>query len=294
MASEKYNPPYPEQKQPGPSPGSEAEMDPRPDFGENSYKGHDKLKGKVALITGADSGIGRAIAVAFAREGADIAIAYWKEDKDAKETQEWVEKAGRKSILIDGNLAEEATCKKLIDETLKAFGKIDILVNNASMQEDKLESFIDIPRSRLENTYKVNILAMFTLAQLSAKQMLKQGSGNIINIGSIQAYQPTFGILDYASTKGAITTMTKGIATELAPKKIRCNVIAPGPVWTPLVVSSFPTDSTKEFGRSDIGVPMERPGQPAEYQGPAVFLASDDSSYVTACVLNVTGGMIIG
>jgi NAD(P)-dependent dehydrogenase (short-subunit alcohol dehydrogenase family) len=270
-------------------------MSPRPDFGENTYKGHGKLDGKVALITGADSGIGRAIAVAFAREGADIAIAYWNEHDDAKETQQWVEKAGRKSILIDGNLAQEATCKKLIDNTLKEFGRIDILVNNASMQEDLQESFIDIPRSRLENTYNVNILAMFTLAQLAAKQMLQQKSGNIINVGSIQAYQPTPGILDYASTKGAITTMTKGIATELASKGIRCNVIAPGPVWTPLVVSSFPSDMTSQFGAGGgMEVPMKRPGQPADYQGPAVFLASDDSAYVTGSIQNVTGGMIIG
>lgn len=290
-------PDFPSQKQPGPEPGDEGKMDPKPDFGEESYVGHDKLKGKVALITGADSGIGRAIALAFAREGADIAIAYWKEDDDAKETLKWVEKAGKKGLLLPCDLAKPEEPKRVFDETVKEFGKIDILVNNAAMQEDKLESFVDIPFERLEHTYRVNIFAYFQLTQLAVKHFTANKiRGNIINVGSIQAYQPTPQILDYATTKGAITTLTKGVATEVASKGIRVNLIAPGPVWTPLVTSSFPTSDTTKFGspESDVAVPLGRPGQPAEYQGTAVYLASEDSSYVTGAIMNVTGGMIIG
>jgi hypothetical protein len=292
-SSEKYTPPFPEQKQPGPEPGEEGQMNPQPDFGADRYKGHDKLKGKVALITGADSGIGRAIAIAFAREGADIAVAYWKEHEDAKETAKWVEKAGRKVLLLPGDLASEATCKEIFEKTVQEFGKLDILVNNASSQEDFLQSFTEIPRERLERTYQVNLFAMFSLAQKAVKQFEKQGGGNIINLGSIQAYKPTPGILDYATTKGAIVNLTKGVARETADKNIRCNCIAPGPVWTPLVVSSFPTEATTQFGEGSV--PMKRPGQPREYQGTAVYLACDeDSSYVTGAIMNVTGGDIIG
>lgn len=239
-------------------------MKQKPDFGQDSYVGHDKLKGKVALITGADSGIGRAIAVAFAREGADVAIGYWKEHEDAKETLKWVEKAGRKGVLIAGDLSEPGIPDKFFDSAEKELGgKIHILVNNAAIQEDNLESFLDITPERLEHTFRVNYFAYFRLAQRAVKHFLDNDiEGNIINVGSIQAYQPTPGILDYATTKGAITTMTKGVASEVAAKKIRVNCIAPGPVTTPLVISSFfPKDTTK-FGSSEssVGVPMERPG----------------------------------
>jgi hypothetical protein len=281
------NPPYPEQKQPGSSPGDEHKMDPKPDYGLDHYVGSGKLKGKVALVTGADSGIGRAIALAYAREGAEaVAIGYWNEHEDAKQIGKDVEEAGSKALLLPGDLAEEQTVKEYVEKTVNEFGRIDILVNNASQQED-LTDWKEIPRERLERTFKVNILAMFSLAQKAVRHMGKGGS--IINVASIQAYQPTPGILDYACTKGSIVTMTKGLGMALAKEGIRVNAIAPGPVWTPLVISSFPPEQTKNFG-ADM-VPMGRCGQPWEYMGPAVFLASEhDSSYVTSAVIPVTGG----
>ncbi|KAK9808250.1 hypothetical protein WJX73_003475 [Symbiochloris irregularis] len=270
-------------------PGKESEMTPRPDYG-NSYKGSGKLKDKVALITGSDSGIGRAIAVHFAKEGAHIAIAYWKEHSDAEETKKVVEAEGVQTILIPGDLIEEAQCKKVVDETVKKFGRIDILVNNAAFQGPCLKSFTDIDRERLERTFNVNIIAYMSVAAKAVKHMAK-GSA-IINICSIQAFQPMAGILDYASTKGAITTFTKGAGAELISKGIRVNGIAPGPVWTPLVPSSFPEDMIDDFGAEMT--PIKRAAQPFEYGPPAVFLAHEpSSSNIVACILNITGGMFM-
>jgi len=260
--------PFPEQKQPGHEPGSESKMDPAPDFGGDSYKGSGKLKGKVALVTGSDSGIGKAIALAFAREGAHVAIAYWKEHEDAEVTAKYIKEAGVKHILLPGDLVDEAICQEWIDKTINQLGKIDILVNNASTQEESLESFTHIKRDRLERTFKVNIIAMFSLAQKAVSHMLERGEGgNIINIASIQAYKPSPPILDYSCTKGAIVTLTKGIALEVAEKGIRCNCIAPGPVWTPLVVSSFPTEKTTKLGEGQC--PLNRVAQPKEFMEPS-------------------------
>lgn len=264
-------------------------MDPKPDYGLDSYKGSGKLKNKVALITGADSGIGRAIALAFAREGANVAISYWNEDKDAEETKKAVEDAGQQAILLPGDLTKEAQCKHIVDETVKKWGRIDLLVNNAAFQDKLVEKFEDISRERLERTFHTNILAYFTIAQNAAKHIPKGGA--IINVASVQAYQPEPGILDYASTKGAIVTFTKGLSAHLIERGIRVNAIAPGPVWTPLVVASFPSSMTKAFG-TDM-TPIKRPAQPKEYGPPAVFLACEDSSYVVGAILSVTGGMLI-
>ncbi|EIE24937.1 oxidoreductase YhxC [Coccomyxa subellipsoidea C-169] len=253
---------------------------------------------QVALITGADSGIGRAVALAYAREGADIAIAYLNEHEDAKvrpppqyqcETKKVVEEAGRKVILIPGDIASEEHIKEIVAKTVDTFGRIDILVNNASMQGDAVEDFTQISRERLEKTFMVNIVGMISLAQKAVPHM-KPGSA-IINVASIQAYQPTPSILDYACTKGAIVTMTKALAKDLISKKgIRVNAVAPGPIWTPIPVESFTEDMVKNFGKGMT--PINRAGQPAELAPAFVFLANNaDSSYVNAEILGVTGGM---
>ncbi|BDA49372.1 Uncharacterized oxidoreductase YghA [Coccomyxa sp. Obi] len=270
-------------------PLQENKINPRPDFGYESYKGYGRLTDKIALITGADSGIGRAVALAFAREGADVAIAYLNEHEDAKETKKVVEEAGRKAILIPGDIASEDQVKHIVSETVNAFGRIDILVNNASMQGKAVEDFTEIPRDRLEKTFLVNIVGMISLAQKAVPHM-KPGSA-IINVASIQAYQPMAAILDYACTKGAIVTMTKALATDLISKKgIRVNAVAPGPIWTPIPVASFTEDMVKDFGKGMT--PINRAGQPAELAPSFVFLANNaESSYVNGEILGVTGGM---
>jgi len=284
--SDKYKPGFKEQDQE--LPGHEHKMDPQPDFGYESYKGHGRLEGKKALVTGGDSGIGRAIALAFAREGADIVIAYWKEDKDAQDIQAAIKESGRECHLIPCDLAKEEECKRVIDETMEKLGQIDVLTNNAAFQGEACD-WTEISRDRLERTFHTNILAYFSLAQKAVKHM-KPGS-SIINISSIQAYKPNPTILDYACTKGAIVTLTKGLGQALAEQGIRVNSIAPGPVWTPLIVESFPKDKVANFGK---GKPYERPAQPKEYQGPAVFLAcNEESSYVSGAILGVTGGLPI-
>lgn len=265
--------------------GHESQMKDKPDFGEASYKGYGRLAGRVALVTGADSGIGRAVALAFAREGADVAIAYLNEHDDAKETKRVVEEAGRKAVLLAADLADPAECKRIVDETVRAFGRIDILVNNAAFQGNAVENVEELDVERVERTFRVNVMAMFHIVR-SALPHMKEGSA-IINTASIQAYQPNFSILDYAATKGAIVTFTKGLAQEVVKRGIRANVVAPGPVWTPLIVQSFPEDKVKKFGESS---PMERPAQPAELAPAFVFLASDESRYVNGEVLGVTGG----
>jgi NAD(P)-dependent dehydrogenase (short-subunit alcohol dehydrogenase family) len=271
------------------APGHESKMKDKPDYGEDSYKGYGRLAGRVALVTGADSGIGRAVALAFAREGADVAIAYLSEHDDAKETKRVVEAAGKKAILIAGDLADPNECNRIVDETVKAFGRIDILVNNAAHQGKAVESIADLDPERIERTFKVNILAMFHLVRRALPSM-KEGS-TIINVASIQAYQPSHPILDYAATKGAIVTFTKGLAEDVIKRGIRANVVAPGPVWTPLIVQSFDKEKIESFGKDS---PMERPAQPAELAPAFVFLASDESSYVNGEVLGVTGGKPLG
>jgi len=271
--------------EPQDSPGHESRMKDKPDHGEDSYVGHGRLVDRVALVTGGDSGIGRAVALAFAREGADVAIAYLDEHDDARETKRLVEEAGRRSLLIAGDLADAATCKRLVDETVKTFGRVDVLVNNAAYQGKSVEDLDELDVERVERTFRVNVMAMFHLVRLALPHM-KEG-GSIINVASIQAYQPSSTILDYAATKGAIVTFTKGLAESVIKKGIRANCIAPGPVWTPLIVQSFPKEKVQSFGEQS---PMKRPAQPKEMAPAFVFLASDDALYVNGEVLGLTGG----
>ncbi|DBA83454.1 TPA: hypothetical protein ACH3X2_006390 [Trebouxia sp. C0005] len=269
--------------------GTEERMDPPPDFGYDSYKGSGKLKNKVALVTGGDSGIGKAIALAYAREGANVAIAYLDEHQDAEATKRVIEAAGQEALLLPGDLRAEAQCKKIVDETVSKWGHLDILVNNASFQGKSVEKFEDIDRERLEFTFHSNILNYFSTSQAAVKHM-KEGAV-IININSIQGYNPSPGVLDYSTTKGAITTFTKGLATHLIERGIRVNAIAPGPIWTPLIQQSYDKEKVSKFGGQ---VPIGRPGQPKEFCGPAVFLAcNQDSSYVVGAILGVTGGGLI-
>ena len=276
-------PPFPEQTQPHPA--IEAEMDPRPNYGEGSYRGSDRLEGRVALITGADSGIGRAVALAFAREGADVAIGYLCEHQDADEAKRVVEEAGRAALTVAGDISDEAACRALVEQTVQRFGRIDLLVNNAAFQGKAVERFEDLTAQRVEHTFHTNILAMFNLVRLALPYM--RVGGAIINTASIQAYQPSAQILDYATTKGAIVTFTKGLAESLAERGICVNAVAPGPVWTPLIPQSYDGGKVKQFGKN---TPLGRPGQPAELAPAYVFLACEESRYVTGEVLGVTGG----
>jgi NAD(P)-dependent dehydrogenase (short-subunit alcohol dehydrogenase family) len=276
-------PPFPPQAQD--SPGSEARMDPRPDYGEQTYRGLGRLKDRVALITGGDSGIGRAVALAFAREGAHVAIAYLDEHEDAQETRRVVEAAGRQALLFPGDLGEDAHCARVVRETVDHFGRLDVLVNNAAYQGKLAHGFEELDAARVERTFRTNIVAMFNLTR-HALPHLKPGAA-IVNTTSIQAYQPNPGILDYAATKGAIRVFTEGLAKELTPKGIRVNAVAPGPVWTPLVVASFDAQKNAEHGKR---APIERAAQPAELAPAFVFLACDEARYVSGEILAVTGG----
>jgi hypothetical protein len=277
------SPPFPRQQQE--PPGSEAEMRPRPDYGERTYQGHGRLQDRVAIITGADSGIGRAVAVAFAREGAHVVVSYLDEHEDAAETKGVIEAAGRSALLLAGDLAEEAQCARLIRKTLDRFGQINVLVNNAAFQGRAVERFEQLDAARVERTFRVNILAMFSLVR-HALPHLKPGAA-IINTTSIQAYHPNPQILDYAVTKGAIRTFTQGLSKELTRRGIRVNAVAPGPIWTPLIPQSFPEERVEKHGES---APLERAGQPAEVAPLFVFLASDESRYVSGEVVGITGG----
>jgi len=270
-------------------PGETKKMDPKPDHGEETYKGLGRLKDKVAIVTGGDSGIGKAVCIAYAREGADIVCCYLREDKDAEDTKCWVEKAGRKCILIKGDIACDEHCKKIIDTTLKEFNHIDILVNNAGVQRKQVKSITEMDYDSVLDTFKINIVSMFSLVR-HAVPHIKEG-GCVINTGSVEAYQPSYSILDYASTKGAITTFTKGLAQELINKGIRVNCVAPGPVWTPLIQVSFAKERQKSFGKDQS--PMKRPAQPVEMCGAFVFLASNESTFVNGEILGVTGGMLL-
>jgi NAD(P)-dependent dehydrogenase (short-subunit alcohol dehydrogenase family) len=275
-------PPFPEQEQE--PPGLEAAMQPLADHGETSYVGHGRLSDRVALITGADSGIGRAVAIAFAREGADILCSYWKEDEDAAETARLVEDAGRRCIAVPGDIGDREHCRQLVERAVEQLGRLDVLVNNAAYQMS-YESFLDIPPDELDFVFRTNILAMFHLCQAAVPRM--QPGATIINTTSIQAAQPSAELLHYAATKGAISTFTKGLAQEVAERGIRVNAVAPGPIWTPLVVMSFPGEKNAQFGAD---TPLGRPGQPGELAPLYVFLATEDSRYISGEVIGATGG----
>jgi len=275
-------PPFPEQEQE--PPGREDEMRPRADHGEESYVGHGRMTDRVALITGADSGIGRAVAIAFAREGADVLCSYWKEDEDAAETKRLVEDAGRRCITVPGDIGERVHCRALVERTVEELGRLDVLVNNAAYQMAH-ESFLDIPPDELEFVFRTNVLSMFHLCQAAVPHM-PEGS-TIVNTTSIQAAQPSAELLHYAATKGAISTFTKGLAQEVAERGIRVNAVAPGPIWTPLVVMSFPGEKNAQFGAD---TPLGRPGQPGELAPLYVFLATEDSQYISGEVIGATGG----
>jgi NAD(P)-dependent dehydrogenase (short-subunit alcohol dehydrogenase family) len=276
------SPPFP--SQPQPMPGLTRQMDPRPDHGEQSYRGSGRLKGKRAIITGGDSGIGRAVAIAFAREGADILIAYLDEHEDADETRHLVEAAARKAILVSGDIQDPAHCRNIVDKAVQEFGGVDILVNNAAHQAS-FKSIEDISDEEWELTFKVNIHAMFYLTKAAVPHM-KPGSA-IINTASINSDTPNPTLLAYATTKGAIQNFTAGLAQLLAEKGIRANAVAPGPIWTPLIPSTMPEEAVKNFGKQ---VPMKRPGQPAELATAYVMLADPLSSYVSGATIAVTGG----
>jgi NAD(P)-dependent dehydrogenase (short-subunit alcohol dehydrogenase family) len=275
-------PPFPEQEQE--PPGREAEMEPRADHGEDTYVGHDRLKDKVALVTGADSGIGRAVALAFAREGADVLCSYLSEDEDAAETRRLVEDAGRRCLTVPGDVSDREHCRALVDRAVDELGRLDVLVNNAAFQM-AYESFLEIPPDEIEYVFRTNVIAMFHLCQAAVPHM--QPGSTIVNTTSIQAAQPSPQLLHYAATKGAISTFTKGLAQEVAERGIRVNAVAPGPIWTPLVVMSFPAEKNAQFGAD---TPLGRPGQPAELAPIYVFLASEESRYISGEVVGATGG----
>jgi NAD(P)-dependent dehydrogenase (short-subunit alcohol dehydrogenase family) len=284
MAQPNYPaPPFPDQQQ-NQQPGRSARMDPPPDHGEKSYKGSGRLSGKVALITGADSGIGRAVAIAFAREGADVAIAYLNEEEDARETAKWVDDAGKKSLLLPGDITQAAQCRDLVDKTVEAFGRIDVLVNNAAYQMS-YDSLEDISDEEWDKTFSTNIGAMFRITKAAIPHM--QPGSSIINTTSVNADMPNPGLIAYAATKGAIQNFTGGLAQLLAERGIRANCVAPGPIWTPLIPSTMPPEKVKNFGSQ---VPMKRPGQPAELADAYVMLASDGASYISGATIAVTGG----
>jgi NAD(P)-dependent dehydrogenase (short-subunit alcohol dehydrogenase family) len=267
-------------------PGLESEMQPKPDYGEETYRGSGKLTGKAAIITGGDSGIGRAVALAFAREGADVLISYLEsEELDAQETVQTVEGSGRNAVAVPGDIQDEALCREIVERAVSEFGKVDVLVNNAAYQMAR-NGVTEIPSEEFERTFRTNVFAMFYLCKAAIPHM--QPGSSIINTCSIEAYQPLPMLLDYSSTKGAIITFTKALAQELIQWGIRVNSVAPGPVWTPLIPATMPAQQVSQFGQSES--PMGRPAQPAELAPAYVFLASQESSYVNGETLGVTGG----
>jgi hypothetical protein len=277
-------PPYSDKEQP--PPGSEEEMSPKADHGEASYKGTGRLKDRHALITGADSGIGRAVALAFAREGADVAISYLSEERDARETERLVTESGRKALLLPGDIGEHFVTEAVARKAVDAFGTIDILVNNAAFQRI-YEKFEDIPDDEFEETYRVNVFGMFRLCKAILPQM--EEGGSIINTGSIQSFDPSPGLIAYASTKAAIVSFTRSLASLAIKQGVRVNAVAPGPVWTPLIPSTMPKEKVKQFGAQTV---FGRAAQPAEIAPIFVFLASDQASYVTGEVYGATGGQM--
>jgi NAD(P)-dependent dehydrogenase (short-subunit alcohol dehydrogenase family) len=265
-------------------PGSDAALEPKADHGEESYRGTGKLEGKVAIITGGDSGIGRAIAIAFAREGADVLVSYLDEHEDAEQTQHWVEQAGRRCELVPGDIGNPEHCRTLVRHALAELGRLDIVVNNAAFQMSH-ESVEEITDEEWVHTFNINLHAQFFLAK-AALPHLKQGS-SIINTTSVTADKASPHLLAYAASKAGIANFTSALAQLVAEKGIRVNCVAPGPIWTPLIPSTFPPEKVEKFGKD---VPMKRPGQPREVAPVYVFLASDDASYVTGALYPVTGG----
>jgi len=269
-------------------PGDEYKMNPEPEIIRDDYKGSDKLTGKKAFITGGDSGIGRSAAVHFAREGADVAIVYYDEHKDAEETKKLIEKEGRKCILIPGDVKDETFCQKAVQQAYDELGGLNIVVNNAAVQFPQ-KDFSDITGDQVRETFETNILSFFYITKEALKHLQKGDS--IINTASVTAYRGSEHLIDYSSTKGAIVSFTRSTSSMLAEKGIRVNGIAPGPIWTPLIPSTFSEEEVAEFGQS---VPMKRPGQPSEV-GPAyIFLASKDASYITGQIIHINGGEVVG
>jgi NAD(P)-dependent dehydrogenase (short-subunit alcohol dehydrogenase family) len=276
-------PPQEQERQPG----IESEMKPIPVAEDRRYQGSGKLNGKVALITGGDSGIGRAVAILYAKEGADVGIVYYDEHGDAEETRRQVAQEGRRCIAIAGDIGDEAFCSQAVQQTVRELGRLDILVNNAAVQFPQ-KSITDITAGQIDKTFRTNIFAMFYLVK-AALPHLKQGSA-IINTTSVTAYRGSAGLLDYSATKGAIVAFTRSLALNLVDKGIRVNAVAPGPIWTPLIPSTFDAEHVKNFGAD---TPMKRAGQPEEVAPAYVFLAADDSSYVTGQVIHVNGGEVV-
>jgi NAD(P)-dependent dehydrogenase (short-subunit alcohol dehydrogenase family) len=274
-----------------PAPGSDRSVTPRmgdePDHGESSYRGNGRLTDRVAVVTGGDSGIGRAVALAFAREGADVVLAYLSgEEEDGRRTAELVEEAGRRAVTVPGDLTTEEACRELVDRTVSEFGRVDILVNNAAYQMVQPAGIADISTEQFDRVLKTNLYAMFWLCKMSLPHMPRGGS--IINTSSVQASSPSPGLLDYATTKAGIVNFTRGLAISAAEDGIRVNSVAPGPIWTPLIPATMPEEQVESFGKD---TPIGRAGQPAEVAPAYVFLASAESSYVTGEVIAVTGGM---
>ena len=278
--------PYPPQHQER-QPGLEKDMKPQPQSHDPHYQGSGKLKGKVALITGGDSGIGRAIAVSFAKEGADSAVIYLNEHEDAEETRRLVSEYGQKCLLIAGDIGQEHFCRQAVEQTVNELGRLDSLINNAAEQHPQ-ESIEDITPEQLEKTFRTNIFSMFYLTKAALKHL--QPGSTIINTTSVTTYKGSPKLLDYSATKGAIVGFTRSLSLALAEQKIRVNGVAPGPIWTPLIPSTFPSERVESFGKD---VPMGRAGQPEEVANCFVFLASDDASYMSGQILHPNGGTVV-